>query len=163
LFFFILALTSWLSARSLEGAVKELRRINQELDKRVEERTLELSKTNQQLETEIQERIKTERALQESEIRFREMADLLPTCICEFDLNLRLTYVNKIGYELFISPADFFDSEVNVMDFFHPEDRQKAIKNIERVQKGERIGPQEYRIITKKDGNFIARKNRPLS
>ena len=41
--FILLALVSWLSGRSLEQALKELRQINVELDHRVEERTRELS------------------------------------------------------------------------------------------------------------------------
>ena len=40
---FILALLSWLSARSLEQALRELRTINIDLDRRVEDRTRELS------------------------------------------------------------------------------------------------------------------------
>ncbi|MCB0033363.1 MAG: hypothetical protein KDE51_05070, partial [Anaerolineales bacterium] len=54
--FFALALISWLSARSLEQALGELRIINQELDKRVEARTAELKITNSLLEEQIVER-----------------------------------------------------------------------------------------------------------
>ncbi len=42
--YFLLALVSWLSSRSLEQAIKELRTINRELDRRVDDRTSELSK-----------------------------------------------------------------------------------------------------------------------
>lgn len=41
--FFVIALVSWISARSLERALDELRAINRELDQRVEERTLDLA------------------------------------------------------------------------------------------------------------------------
>ena len=41
--FFMVALVSWLSARSLERVLGDLRRTNQELDQRVEERTLDLA------------------------------------------------------------------------------------------------------------------------
>ena len=41
--FFVIALTSWLSARSLERALEDLRTINRELDQRVEQRTSELA------------------------------------------------------------------------------------------------------------------------
>ena len=47
--FFTFALISWLSARSLEGALHELRAINEELDQRVEQRTEELRDANRQL------------------------------------------------------------------------------------------------------------------
>jgi signal transduction histidine kinase len=48
--FFAVALVSWLAARTLEGALHELRAINRELDQRVEQRTEELRETNRQLE-----------------------------------------------------------------------------------------------------------------
>ncbi|MGD8597974.1 MAG: response regulator, partial [Anaerolineae bacterium] len=41
--FFVIALVSWISARSLERALDELRAINRELDQRVEERTIDLA------------------------------------------------------------------------------------------------------------------------
>jgi PAS domain S-box-containing protein len=43
--FFLISLISWLSSRSLEQALKEVRVINAELDKRVIERTQELSES----------------------------------------------------------------------------------------------------------------------
>jgi PAS domain S-box-containing protein len=43
LVFFLLATVSWLAARTLEGALDELRTINRELDRRVEERTRDLA------------------------------------------------------------------------------------------------------------------------
>jgi len=47
--FFAVAFVSWLSARTLEGALRELREINRELDQRVEQRTRELQEANRQL------------------------------------------------------------------------------------------------------------------
>jgi PAS domain S-box-containing protein len=43
LIFFLVALASWISARSLERALTDLRAINRELDRRVEARTTELA------------------------------------------------------------------------------------------------------------------------
>jgi signal transduction histidine kinase len=48
--FFTVALVSWLSSRSLENALADLREINRELDQRVEERTYELAQANAELE-----------------------------------------------------------------------------------------------------------------
>lgn len=47
--FFAFALVSWLSARSLENALEDLRALNRELDQRVEDRTRELRRANTQL------------------------------------------------------------------------------------------------------------------
>ena len=41
--FFMVALVSWLSARSLDHVLRDLRKANQELDQRVEERTIDLA------------------------------------------------------------------------------------------------------------------------
>lgn len=55
--FFAFALVSWLTARTLERALADLRAINRELDQRVEERTQELTKANEQL-ADANERLK---------------------------------------------------------------------------------------------------------
>jgi signal transduction histidine kinase len=55
--FFAVALVSWLSARSLENALADLRIINEELDQRVIARTHELAQANAELEA-ANERLK---------------------------------------------------------------------------------------------------------
>ncbi len=47
--FFTIALVSWLSSRSLENALADLRVLNTELDQRVQDRTRELSEANNEL------------------------------------------------------------------------------------------------------------------
>lgn len=59
------ALISWLTTRSLEQAVAELKATNIELDRRVEARTEELLRANQQLHKEVLERVQAEQALEE--------------------------------------------------------------------------------------------------
>jgi signal transduction histidine kinase/isoprenylcysteine carboxyl methyltransferase (ICMT) family protein YpbQ len=55
--FFAFALVAWLSARTLENALKDLRDLNRELDQRVEERTKALREANCQL-AEANERLR---------------------------------------------------------------------------------------------------------
>ncbi len=55
--FLVFALVSWLSARSLENALADLRIINEELDQRVIDRTRELAEANAELEA-ANERLK---------------------------------------------------------------------------------------------------------
>ncbi len=50
--FYIVALVSWLSARSLERALVELREINRELDQRVSDRTRDLAEALSRVQTE---------------------------------------------------------------------------------------------------------------
>ena len=60
--FLVIATISWLFASSLERALVELRRINQNLDQRVRERTAALEATNRRLQQEIKERERSEAA-----------------------------------------------------------------------------------------------------
>ncbi len=62
-----------------------LRKAKDELERRVEERTAELSSANERLKEEINERRKTERALQESEARFRTLVEHAPEIILVLD------------------------------------------------------------------------------
>ncbi len=61
---FGIAFVSWLSARILEDALNGLRRVNIELDKRVEQRTKELAQANISLENQAQELAKANQRLQ---------------------------------------------------------------------------------------------------
>ena len=50
----------------------------------------------------------TKEELQESERRFKELAELLPQTIYEMDLNGNLTFVNKKAFDHFgYTPEDF--------------------------------------------------------
>ena len=117
----------------------------EELEQRVEE----LEKKQLNARTQMEDR------LRQSEQRFREMADLSPSVICEVDANLRIMYVNTLGFELFGYTQDDFDAGVNAMDLLaHSEDRKKAVKRIEQSMKGVRLNPGEYRVL-KKNGSTI--------
>lgn len=95
----------------------------------------------------ITERKMAERALRESEERFREMAELLPCIVCEVDLSLGITYVNSLALKVFsISPEDFQKPGV-VLEAFHPEDRPQVVRRLEMARGGGEVGPAEYRMI----------------
>lgn len=91
----------------------------------------------------------TERALRESEERFREMAALLPTVICEMDTELHVTYANKIGLQTFGFSQDDLDGGISALEFIHPGDREKLVDRLERIARGENVAATEYRLFTK--------------
>ena len=81
----------------------------------------------------ITERKKAEEALLESEIKFKEMADLLPQIVFETDVEGKLTYVNKQAFNLLGYPDDYPVIGLNTLDLYTPESKARAIENIRNV------------------------------
>ncbi|HUV51070.1 MAG TPA: PAS domain S-box protein [Anaerolineae bacterium] len=125
-----------------------------ELKQVISGRTAELVKANEQLKREIEDRNRAEDGLLESESRFREMAELLPTVICEMDTSFCITYSNNLGFQTFGYTQEELDAGINGIDLLHPDDREDAIRRIEQIVKGVDIGPMEYRML-RKDGSEI--------
>lgn len=87
--------------------------------------------------------------LQQSERRFKQIAELLPGIICEMDKNLNITYVNQRGLSSFeLTPQDLLQG-VNGFDFIAESHRAKAIKDITNVLSGDYGNPQEYELKTR--------------
>jgi len=102
----------------------------------------------------VTEQKRAEQALRESQERFKEMADLLPTVVSELDMDLNLTYVNQAAFDTFgYSQADS-KAGLNVLDMIHPDDRERAIKNMMKVIQGKKLDGNEYRML-KKDGSEL--------
>lgn len=99
----------------------------------------------------ITDRKRAEEALQESEKRFRDLAEMLPEVLFETDRNLNLTYANRRAFELTgYSPQDL--KGLNGLELLAPEERDRAKANLSMRVKGENPGPIEY-LALKKDGS----------
>lgn len=106
--------------------------------------------------TDISERKRVEDALLESQERFRELAELLPETIFEMDAGGKLIFVNQKAFDLFgYSRADF-EAGMNCMDVLSPQDRDRAMLNMQRVMQGEKIGRTEYWMLRKDGSTFPA-------
>ena len=75
-------------------AEEALRRSHEELEKRVQERTMELVRANEELETEIVERIRTERQIEESQQKLLDTLESISDGFFTLDRGWRFTYVN---------------------------------------------------------------------
>ncbi|MEI7846019.1 MAG: PAS domain S-box protein [Chloroflexota bacterium] len=104
---------------------------------------LELSVADWQVEDEIfitavardiTARKMAERALHESQERFRQLAEIFPETIFESDLTGQITYLNDRGYECFgLSPEDVANG-LNIRSMISPEDIRKVEQHVtERV------------------------------
>ncbi len=99
--------------------------------------------------TDITELKEKETALRESEVRFKEMTDLLPTIIAESDLNGKLHYVNNIASSTFGYSKEEFAADFNILEMIHPHDKDKAIENIAQILEGQENPGIEHRMIMK--------------
>ncbi|MDH4157123.1 MAG: PAS domain S-box protein, partial [candidate division Zixibacteria bacterium] len=100
----------------------------------------------------ITDRKAAERALQESERRFRELADLLPQTVFETDLNGRVTFCNRQGMESFGFTQQELERGIHVDEVFAPHEQERARSNFRKLLKHEPFDDHEY-IAVRRDGS----------
>ncbi len=123
---------------------------------------LALEQKNRELKTEVFERRQTERALRESEQRFRELAELLPETIFESDPEGRLTYLNQTAFTQFGYSHDDLDAGLKVFDLLAAEDQPRIRQAIQRIPPGGQTGLTEYTMKRKNGSTFPAILNMTL-
>lgn len=103
----------------------------------------------------ITERNRAEDGLRESERRFRETTDLLPTIICETGLDMRLTYMNRAGLNSLGYSQTDIELGMKLVDLIHPEDKAKLAQRTDKILQGRELVATEYGMV-RKDGSGIA-------
>lgn len=103
------------------------------------------------LRIEIERREKAELSLRESESRFRDLVEMLPTIVFETDAEMNLIFANRLAFELFGYEPDELSSGFEVNDMIIPEDRERAKSNLMKRLSGDEIGAIEYKAL-RKDG-----------
>ena len=99
----------------------------------------------------ITEKKQSEITLQESEKKYRELADSLPQVAFEIDETGRILFINKNAFDLFMYTQDEFDKGLNVLQMIIPEEREFAKKNMQSVLNGEKFSGVEYTAL-RRDG-----------
>jgi len=93
-------------------------------------------------------------ALQESERRFRELAELLPETIFEADTQGNILFANKSGIGQFGYNQEDLANGLNAYDLLVADDRQRAEASFARALAGEPIGLSEYTACRKNGTAF---------
>lgn len=114
--------------------------------KEINSRTKEI---NLLLEKEIKEKNQIQQELGESEKRFREMADLLPSAICEVDTNLKVTYANELGLRMFEITREELEKGFNGLMLIPENEMVSTSERIAKVMQGEVIDTIETTMLTK--------------
>jgi len=137
-------------AKQAEAA---LQKAKEELELRVEERTIELSKTNERLRCEVAERRRAESELRESEKQLRDFFDNANDLIQIVSLRGQFLYVNRTWREtLNYSEAEI--EHLSLLDIVHPDSQTQYLAALESVQTGE--GCRVEVTFIAKDGSAIA-------
>jgi PAS domain S-box-containing protein len=135
-----------LEGPELGRALAQIRSLNADLERRVEERTTQLTTANAQLQNEIAERRRVEEALSEREEFQRLLMENTGEFVRFFDPSGKLVYANPaVKRVLGAVPTDF-------PGFPHPEDVERSLQWFKRVLAGGKDFLQ-WRVRTK-DGEW---------
>ena len=139
-------------------AEEELKQLADELERY----NVELSTINGQLETEIGVRIKTEKALKESEERYKKMVGAITSYTYSVDLSQvgaistqhSMGCIPVTGY----NPGDYESDPCLWHRMIHSDDRMMAENSIKEILAGREVPPIEHRIICR-DGKVVWVRN----
>ncbi len=149
----MLCIASDISERKQAEAA--LKTAHNELEARVRKRTAELAKINQELQTEIRERSQAEKALRESEEKYRSIFENATEGFFQSTPDGRLITVNPamVRFMGYASEKEILESITNVKTQFYvnPRDRDEFRRKIETEGSVRSFETRFYR----KDGNII--------
>ncbi|MDF5711126.1 MAG: PAS domain S-box protein [Nostoc sp. S4] len=112
-----------------QQAKEALRQANDELERRVAQRTAEFVLANTLLQQEISQRQRAEEALRQSENLYRQLVESQTDIIIRIDLQGRITFANLAACETFGWSQDEFRGQSS-FEFLHPDDLPQVMKNI---------------------------------
>jgi PAS domain S-box-containing protein len=102
----------------------------------------------------ISERKRADEALQKSNDRYKELADLLPQMVFEVNENSFFTFVNRYTLVHFGYTQDDIDSGLKLFQVLSPQDRDRIKAAAERISKGEPLEGIEFTALKKDGTNF---------
>ncbi|MDY7035845.1 MAG: PAS domain S-box protein [Thermodesulfobacteriota bacterium] len=100
------------------------------------------------------EKKRTQEALQESEKRFRDIAELLPQTIFEVDLEGNITFLNRNALASFGYTEEDLKKGLNASQMLIPEDTKRISGILKKMLKSEKVESNEYTAL-RKDGTLF--------
>ena len=94
--------------------------------------------------------------LRKSEIRFREMANLLPLVIFEIDQRGDLTYINQFGLNVFGITEDKLEKGIDAFSLLLPADRERARARLMQTVAGNTDTRDIYALKRSDGSNMLA-------
>lgn len=113
---------------------------------------VELLKANEKLQQEIER-------LRESERMYHHLVEASPDAVTVTDLDGRITYVSQRALEMHGVESDRDLLGKNSFEFIAPEDRKKAMKDLQRTSKEGTIENVEYTFIKENGTRFVGELN----
>jgi PAS domain S-box-containing protein len=122
----------------------ELKQQKDEIERRVEERTLELQEANAKLIREIEQRRRIAGQLQESQEKYRDLVENINYIIYSFDTQGILSYISPVVESIMgYAPGEIIGK--SFFDFIHPEDLSFVTDRFMGVLSGKQAEA-EYRV-----------------
>lgn len=108
------------------------------------------------LAMEASERRRSEEALRESEKKYRDLTNFLPSIIFEIDPDGRITFINKYAKMMSGYTDEDVRKGIRAFDVVIPEDRKRIVDNMRRLMNRESFPAEEFTIIRKDGTTFPA-------
>jgi len=140
------------SREQCQQAEDALKQANDELELRIAERTKDLKEVNKKLLQEVDIRGQIMNALQASEERYKELADLLPQPVFEADISGNLTFFNRAAFQTFGYAPEDFNRGLELHEILVTEVSRRMLLEIGQQTKGAMMDGVEH-AARKKDGS----------
>ena len=96
-------------------------------------------------------------ALRKSEENLRHFVEALPQIIFEIDIRGQVVFTNQAAFEAFGLSEEDLKQGLNALELIAPEDRERALVNIQRGLRGEKLGGPEYQVLRIDGSRFPVR------
>ena len=133
---------------------RAMRRLNEDLEQRVTERTEQLWTSNQELRNQIAKRARAQEKLEKSEARLREAQRAAGMGSWEWDMERDVVWWSDELYSIYgLDPATFGASYQAYLERVHPDDREHANTVVTTAVREKQSFSFEHRIV-RPDGSI---------